>query len=708
MASIALMWLIVFSSDAVTRSQEKHKVTLADLQSLQGIDYSTLSPDGGMLAYTAYTPDMNVWLTRTRLGSRPRKIGEGFLPVWSPNGRWLAYYSRKSKTLQLWVLDLEANRAKQVTHFTGGIKPEPWTQLNGWTYDPFRYSWSPDSNYLILASMARTEVGSTVETHNVGKEPGVSSKASMPLVLTSTTPAESTLSGIVIRGFISHRDRNAPHSDNPHVDSGSRQRVVNQLFIVELRTSSVRQLTHDEAIYFNPDWSPDGKTIVCASADGRSSAGRITDTTNIYAISIASGAKTAVTKGAGVKRLPLWSPDGTQIAYMQDGLFKIQAVFVIPAAGGDPTNVTSRLQRYVLGFAWSANGKSIIVSYQDGTTDPIARVDVSGFDIIPIAAGNYVARYSMTTATSRSGDVTWAQGDPTNEGVIHILAADGTNSRVLVDLNSQIRDWELGAQEVVRWKNRRGDDMEGVLLKPVGYHVGRRYPLIVDAYPGQVNGFKGSAMSGNQAWASMGYAVFWPNARAPHVWMNPFKSAAFDQAAKGPQGWDITTDDVVSGVDELINRGIVDPNRMCLYGFSNGGGVVNYLVTRTSRFKCAVSVAGALSNWVRPTLLETDSMIPAFEGGSDPWHDPEAYIQLSAVFHTANVRTPMLLAVGDEDGDFLLDTVEMYNGLRRFGCDVTLLRYPNQGHGFTGAAARDFWGREMAFFDNYLKPERAN
>jgi dipeptidyl aminopeptidase/acylaminoacyl peptidase len=92
------------------------------------------------------------------------------------------------------------------------------------------------------------------------------------------------------------------------------------------------------------------------------------------------------------------------------------------------------------------------------------------------------------------------------------------------------------------------------------------------------------------------------------------------------------------------------------------------------------------------------------EGGADPWSDPEPYIQLSAVFRLKRVTTPMLLADGDDDGQFLLNTIEMYSGLRWYGKKVTLLRYPGQQHGFTGAALHDFWRREHAFFDRYLKP----
>jgi dipeptidyl aminopeptidase/acylaminoacyl peptidase len=187
--------------------------------------------------------------------------------------------------------------------------------------------------------------------------------------------------------------------------------------------------------------------------------------------------------------------------------------------------------------------------------------------------------------------------------------------------------------------------------------------------------------------------------------MNAWKSQTENLAAKGPDGWSVTRDDVLSGIDELVKRGIADPGRTGLYGFSNVGSVVDELITATDRFACAVAVARALADWIRPALLVTDyAPLMAQYAGVALLASPQAYVALSPVFHIGKVRTPTLLADGDDDGDFLLDTIEMYNGLRSNGDEVTMLRYPAQGHGFTGAALEDFWAREMAFFQKYLKP----
>jgi dipeptidyl aminopeptidase/acylaminoacyl peptidase len=275
----------------------------------------------------------------------------------------------------------------------------------------------------------------------------------------------------------------------------------------------------------------------------------------------------------------------------------------------------------------------------------------------------------------------------------------------LFELNPQVKDWEMGKQEVVHWKNAGGEDLEGILIKPFGYQPGHRYPLIVDCYPVQGNSFKGHPMMGNQAWASRGYAVFIPSPRGPHVWMAAFKSRAYNETAKGPRGWEVTFEDVISGVDDLIRQGIVDPERMGLYGFSNGGAVVEQIVTRTGRFKCAVAVAAAISaDWMRGFFLHTDDPLIPDMVGMTPWDNPQAYVELSAVYTLNKVTTPMLLADGDQDDDFLLDGIEVYNGLRWLKKPVTFVRYPDQGHGFTGAALQDFWQRELEFFNRYLKP----
>jgi dipeptidyl aminopeptidase/acylaminoacyl peptidase len=524
---------------------------------------------------------------------------------------------------------------------------------------------------------------------------------SVPLVLTGSTPPEWTSDGIFVKAF---------HAFNPQYNFWQRDksgivaaepplRMTSQLFVVDVKSNEITQLTKDGLGYFDPDWSPDGRRVVCASNEGRYIASH-GDDTNIYIIDLATGARNAITAGPGAKWIPSWSPDGARIAYSAALKWGTRRVFVIPSAGRVPRDITSQLDRSVLQFLWSPDSKSIIVQYVDGVSQSIGRITLPSQKAERIEHG-VASRLVLTI--SRLGMLAWEQSDSSSAEVIRILPPKQRSSYILIDLNPQTKNWDLGEQEVLRWENHAHEKLEGVVIKPSGYRKGQRYPLIVDCYPGLPNDFKGRPMWGNQAWASKGYVIFFPASRAPHVWINQVGTREFMARAKGPKGWDVTVDDIMSGVDELIRRRIVDPDRMAVYGFSNGGGIVDQLVTRTSRFKCAISVAAAVSaDWSLPFFLKTMHTDITEVAGLTPWNDPEGFMQLSAIYRLHHVNTPLLLADGDEDGFYLLGSIEMYNGLRYLGREVQLLRYPEEGHGFNGSALEDFWQRENAFLENHL------
>ncbi len=660
----------------------------------------SLSGDGTALAYAI--SNESVWIVSTEAGSHPRRIARGFMPVWSPNGDRVAFYSDASGDVQLWVHRLESADTVQITHVPGGIDPDPATRIVGWVHDAFRYAWSSDGRRIVFGSRVPVR-----ETSPGGQESIPEPAPGKPLVLTTDTPADWTLSGIFARprlsiGTLESRDGHsitAKRNDVPAVP------LANQLFVVDVDGQQVHQVTHADRNFFNPQWLADRRRLL-AAADRRPGGVFGADAIGLVRID-EDGTATAVTSGPGVRSRPTPSPDGSLVAYLGAETFSGRpGVYVIDADGSEPRNVTLALDRLVEDFAWSADSRSILVAYQDGLTHAIDRIDVA------TRQNRTIAKYSDSGApidvgalsVSHSGAVAWHQQDPAHPSVIRFAPAIARNSLVLLDLQPAVRTWPLGEVEIVRWRNQRGDEREGTVLKPPDFRAGHRYPLIVDVYPLADGANWWSPMSGNQGWASQGYLVFRPSPRAPHVWMNAWKSEAENLAAKGAGGWAVARDDVLSGIDELVRRGAVDPSRIGLYGFSNGGSVVNELITATDRFACAVSVAGALSDWIRPTVLNTAyEALMAEYAGVALRAEPQAYLALSPVFHVGDVKTPTLLADGDDDGDFLLDTIEMYNRLRNAGDQVTLLRYPGQGHGFSGAALEDFWAREMAFFQRYLK-----
>jgi acylaminoacyl-peptidase len=691
----------------VVSAQAKRPFTFDDLTKILRVQQLRVSADGKLLAYILEDqPDLMI--VATRPGSIPRAIAKGTVPRWSPNNTKLAYYSSESGELQLWVFDVASGSTQQITHLDGGIRPDHLTCCIGleW-HEAESYSWSPDSTKIVFHSQAPLPVSASNRiSRKVTPSPG-NAALGTPLILTTTTSPEWTLAGIYqVGGFLDPSLVYGKDKQQSSQDSGLI--TTNQLFIVDTDGKLVSQLTRDDRGYFSPEWSPDGKSIVCISNEGRELTGWGSGPTNLYEIDLKSGGAKALTADAAYKNDPAWSPDGKWISYVASMKPDIASafVFVVPLFGGAPANVTRKLDRKPFAPTyWTPDSTAILVNYVDGVDVAIGRVDIKNGQVQVISDSTPARRYALTVA--HTGTVVWDQRDPTCPSCIHVLPADTSSSYVLLDLNPQIKQLRLGTQEVIRWKNGHGEQREGVLIKPTDYEPDRRYPLIVDAYPKQANGFKGSPMVPAQAWASRGYAVFFPNGDGPNAWENPWKSMASLKTGRGVAGISVAVDDVVSGTDELIRRGIVDPNRMCLYGFSNGGAIVNQLITRTTRFKCAISVAAAISaDWSSNFFLYSAAKFVTEIAGATPWEDPQAYLELSAVQHLDRVSTPVLLADGDDDGTGLLDNIEMYNGLRWLGKEVTLLRYPGQEHGFTGPAMKDFWERENAFLESYLRPEK--
>jgi dipeptidyl aminopeptidase/acylaminoacyl peptidase len=663
---------------------EPGAISLEDLRGLQRAVNLQISADGARLVYE--TSDHTLFSLTTEGTSEPQAIGGGIKPQWSPDGRTLAFYRSDGTTgaLQLWTYELAHGRALQLTHFAGGIDPDPKSGEAG----AARFSWSPDGRKIAFASRVGAQGYARADLQNPSSErfTDAGNPPGQPVVFTSNTPHGGALAGLL------------PGSRFPPPASAS----TSQIFIVDLRTQAAQQITEGDLGCVSPDWSPGGTQILCSSSEGHPVDALGSPTSNVHVIDLSSLKQSAVTRGPGRKLLPRWSPDGERIAYAAQEPGELWSKSRLVIAAKDGSGLQEIRVRHVREFEWSADGRSLVV-LAGAMSRRLVLVDVRPGQTTD-ANNDEDGTDRFALAVSRAGPIAWLESTGQQPLLIRVRRTLDGSSLVRYDFNEHVRRWRLGTQEVIRWQSGHGDTRAGILIKPAGYRAGERYPLIVDPYPGHGAGFNGDPHYGNQAWASMGYAVFFPNARLPWLW--PAASDPDEQKRlQGAGGWRVTLDDILSGVDELIRRGVADPVRMCLYGISNAAGAVSYLVTQTDRFRCAVAVAPVMSDWPLHALLGDDvdnALIPVVLGNRTLWDAPGEYISGSAVYQLHKINTPLLLAAGDYDPLCSLLAVEMYLGLRRLGKTVTLLRYPDQGHGFLGVAEEDFWNRQTEFFAAHL------
>jgi dipeptidyl aminopeptidase/acylaminoacyl peptidase len=306
----------------------------------------------------------------------------------------------------------------------------------------------------------------------------------------------------------------------------------------------------------------------------------------------------------------------------------------------------------------------------------------------------------MGVDLSRDGRMlAFAFNDAKTPNDIWIASNAGKGAERLTNFNPGITDFALVPTEVVRWKAPDGLDIEGLLVKPLGYQQGRRYPLILQIHGGPYGQFAYGFNTRAQIMAANGYAVLLPNPRGSTGYGQKFTAANVgDWGGKDYQ-------DLMAGVDELVKSGVADPERLGVMGGSYGGFMTFWVITQTNRFKAAIGHAG-ISDWYS---FHGQSDIPGlmeYGFGGTPWTAREVYEKWSPVRHADRVKTPLMITHGEQDRRVPIAQAEQYyRALRKRGVETVFVRYPREGHGITEPNHQiDLVRRQLEWFDKHLKP----
>jgi dipeptidyl aminopeptidase/acylaminoacyl peptidase len=480
--------------------------------------------------------------------------------------------------------------------------------------------------------------------------------------------------------------------------------VAQHLYLLEVDSKHLEKLTVEEG--FNeslPTWSPDGRTIafVRTQERGPDQDGR----EDIDVIEPRAGAaprKLTRPYAPNTQKL-VWSPDGKQIAYLQGLEPKFNAymqdhLFTVPAAGGAPRPLTEKLDRAVTSFVFAADSASMVITVEDDGTIYPSRVDLASGSITrEVAAGPWV----VSAMSSAAGHTALLE---TSDGALNeVYALEAGRLRKLTGHNDEwLAKLNLGAVEDIQFKSKDGTEIHGQVVKPPTYVSGRKYPTILWIHGGP-NGQDEHALALDgyqfepQMFAAKGYIVLRVNYRG-----GSGRGIAFAKAIFADWGHK-EVEDLLAGVDYLVARGIADPDRLGVGGWSYGGILTDYTIASDRRFKAAISGAGSGNQL---STYGTDEYVLQYNNElGPPWVNTALWLKVSyPFFHADRIRTPTLFLGGSKDFNVpIIGGEQMYQSLRTLGVPAQLVVYPGEHHVFTRPSfVKDLADRTSGWLDRYI------
>ncbi len=453
-------------------------------------------------------------------------------------------------------------------------------------------------------------------------------------------------------------------------------------------------------------WSPDGTRLLVDLAPTPLTDDRYMFR-RLHVIDAATGEVAVKIENPGKLGSFRWSPDGRTIAFISGADINdpLQGrLMVVPATGGEQRDLLPDLEGHVVAFAFVSNDRIVYLA-DVGVGTRVGRVRTDGRDDESLYEGNEPVFFDMSI-DSRGRRLALAAETPTRPRSVFALALERRGEPVrLNDPNAWLAEVSLGWQEVVRWLARDGLEIEGLLIHPLERAEAQPVPLVVVAHGGPESHYRNGWLTGynsvGQMAAARGYAVFYPNYRG-----STGRGVAFSKGDQG-DGMGAEFEDVLDGIDHLIELGLVDRDRVGMTGGSYGGYFTGWAATRYSeRFAAGVMLYGVTNQLSKTGTSDIPQELELVHWLTNPYESLELFMERSPITYIENAQTPLLILHGAEDARvYPGQSLEMYRALKvKGGVPVRLVLYPGEGHGFRRAAARyDCSVRMLRWLDHYLK-----
>ncbi|HET9994538.1 MAG TPA: S9 family peptidase [Candidatus Acidoferrum sp.] len=639
----------MMASLAVAAIGNAQGLVSSDLSRLRAIGSVELSPDGHRIAYTVILRDRpgrpysQLWIMDVatqksgRIGSE--KDGGGG-PLWSPDGKWLAFFGHQGDKSGIFVSRPDGSDITFLASSEGTNSPLPGTGKEA--------AWSPDSKQIAYISST----------------PGAEA-------------AEATGDPIVITRYLYK-----PDAGEGLTRFNDNQRL--HIFAVDVGTKQIRQLTRGNSDEHSIDWSPDGKEILYA-ANAEPNQDEFFNY-DIFALKVADNSIRRLTATEYMEYEPLWSPDGKHIVFRgtrrgltdRETTMEDTHVWVMNADGSDRREIGAVLDARQGTPNWAPDGSAVYFTVQERGSVHLVRLPIAG------SKPEYVVKDAGSVSgwsVGRDGVVAYGFISPRDPSNLLLKTGNGA-PRKLTDLNSQVLAGKQIAdvESFTFTSNDNKFEVEAFLTKPLGMTATSKHPLIVNVHGGP-HGQNGPAFNfKNQAYAAHGWATLQVNYRGSSGYGQKFADAVFgDQDGNEGQ-------DVLYGVSAAVRRYLwIDRERLGLEGVSYGGQLTDWLITQTNEFKAAVPIAG-IANLISYNYMTYYNQYEEMEFGQflHQGNLMDVAWERSALKHVAAAHTPTMLMHGENDNDVpIAEAEQFFIALKDVGTEAVFVRYPREGHGLS-------------------------
>ena len=632
-----------------TNAQQAVVPSFEAVLSLQSVRNATISPDGKRVVYEVTSTDWEdnrydteLWLSRD--GATPFPLtnnakGNSNNAKWSPDSQWIAYLTKKEDHTQIYAMRLAGGESFPVTNCMGDVQD---------------FEWSPDGKKLLFLLAEDKEKEKKARSSRFGEY--------------AEEDAEFLLSRLWITAF-------EPEDWETQTWPGKIQDSVKLKQKTRILLDSV-PYTISRFL-----WSPDGTRVAIQhQPDPMINSFFHSD---IALLDPASGIVTPLIHNPSFDGLIDWSPDGQSILYQTalddstSNYYRNGELYITDLTGKKRTRVAANFDEEFSSMNWVENG--IYATAYQKTRRMLWRIDPALPDEVQafITSPDRINDFSITEDGKH---LAYIGSSPDQLDEIYVKAAGQPEIQITHNTN-QISGWKVADGDVIQWASKDGAQIEGVLMKPADYNPAKKYPLLVVIHGGPTGISLPAPLTSYvypiTQWLAKGALVLMPNYRGSAGYGEGFRSLNVRNLGVG-DAWD-----VLSGVDYLIERGMVDPDSMGCMGWSQGGYISAFLTTNTDRFK-AISVGAGISDWMT-YYVNTD--IHPFTRQylkSTPWSDPGIYALTSPITTINQAKTPTLIQHGEFDRRVpIANGYELYQGLQDVGVPVKMMVYKGFGHGIT-------------------------